>query len=46
MKGSEVENEASALSSEYVYQDVIKLTVPGCDAQRHLLIIEKAKTSN
>lgn len=42
MKGSEAENEASALSDEYAYQDIIKLTVPGCDAQRHLIIIEKA----
>jgi len=42
MKGSEAENEAHALSNEYVYQDIVKLNVPGCEAQRHLIIIEKA----
>jgi len=41
MKGSEAQNEANALSNEYTYKDIIKLNVPGCVAQRHLIIIEK-----
>lgn len=41
MKGSEAQNEANALKAGYIYKDIIKLDVPSCDAQRHLIIIEK-----
>jgi 16S rRNA (guanine527-N7)-methyltransferase len=41
MKGSEAQNEANALKTGYIYKDIIKLDVPGCEAQRHLIIIEK-----
>lgn len=41
MKGSEAQNEANALKAGYIYKDIIKLDVPGCEALRHLIIIEK-----
>lgn len=40
MKGSEAQNEADALGSGYLNKEIIKLTVPGCEAARHLIIIE------
>lgn len=41
MKGSEAENEAAELPDGYRSKEIIKLSVPGCEAQRHLIIIEK-----
>lgn len=41
MKGSEAENEAKALDDQYKISEIINLNVPGCEAQRHLIIIEK-----
>ena len=40
MKGSEAQNEAETLGPGYEYKEIIKLTVPGCEAARHLIIIE------
>lgn len=42
MKGSEVTNEAAQLSPKYTTKEIVKLVVPGCEAERHLIIIEKS----
>lgn len=40
MKASEAENEVKALNNGYRCREIIKLNVPGCEAERQLIIIE------
>lgn len=42
MKGLIPEKEIALLDAEYVLAEAIPLTVPGCQEQRHLIIIKKA----
>ena len=42
MKGVEPESEASEMSNDYQIEKSIPLCVPGCDEQRHLIIIERS----
>jgi len=42
MKGIAPESEASDISSAFQINESIQLCVPGCDEQRHLIIIERS----
>jgi 16S rRNA (guanine527-N7)-methyltransferase len=42
MKGVLPEDEIKRLPSGWVLRDTLPLRIPGLDAQRHLLVIEKA----
>lgn len=44
MKGSEAANESNLLQAPYRQSKFIQLDVPGCEAQRHLIIIENVST--
>lgn len=43
MKGLEPESEKQSMDSDYSVEQSIELTVPGCEGQRHLIIIGKSK---
>lgn len=43
MKGTESKAEVEELDPSFSVTQTIKLNVPGCEAQRHLIIIEKSK---
>lgn len=42
MKGLAPDNEANEISTDFQIKESIELCVPGCDEQRHLIIIEKS----
>jgi 16S rRNA (guanine527-N7)-methyltransferase len=42
MKGLYPENEISAIHTNFKLKDSIELNVPGCEDQRHLIIIERS----
>ena len=43
MKGTDSKEEVEEIDRAFRINQTIKLSVPGCEAQRHLIIIEKAK---
>jgi len=45
MKGIAPESEADDISSDFEIRESIQLCVPGCDDQRHLIIIERSTCS-
>jgi len=45
MKGIAPESEADDISSAFQIKESIQLCVPGCDEQRHLIIIERSTCS-
>ena len=42
MKGAASESEANDICTEFQIKESIELCVPGCDEQRHLIIIERS----
>ena len=42
MKGLASVSEASDIPEEFEIKETIQLKVPGCDEQRHLIIIERS----
>jgi 16S rRNA (guanine527-N7)-methyltransferase len=44
MKGTDSKDEVEELDADFKVAQTIKLNVPGCEAQRHLIIIEKTES--
>lgn len=44
MKGLDPETEKQNIDQGFAIEDIIPLNVPGCEAQRHLIIIGKSET--
>lgn len=42
MKGQKPEDEMSALAADFAIKNVVRLQVPGCEAERHLIIIRRS----